>query len=135
MIEELIKAKRPDVLPESGLGEAIAYTLSNWKALKRYVEIPEAEPSNNSAERSLRGVVVGRKNWLFVGHPHAGPRTAIILSLIETCRRLGVEPYAYLKSVISELANDPSSAAELTPRKWRERGEAKAEKVTEGLGA
>lgn len=134
VIEELITAKKPDVLPESGLGEAIAYTLNNWKALKRYVEIAEASPSNNSAERSLRGVVVGRKNWLFVGHPNAGPRAAIILSLIETCRRLGVEPYAYLKDVIAELAKDPGHAEELTPRKWLECEQAKAQKATERSG-
>lgn len=133
-IEELIAAKKPDVFPESGIGVAIDYTLNNWKALKRYVEIAEAEPSNNSAERSLRGVVVGRKNWLFVGHPNAGPRAAIILSLIETCRRLGVEPYHYLKDVIGELAKDSAKPEELTPRKWLEREQAKAEKVTEESG-
>jgi transposase len=134
VIEELLKAKRPDVLPESGIGEAIDYTIANWKALKRYVEIPEAELSNNSAERSLRGVVLGRKNWLFVGHPKAGPRAAVILSLVETCRRLGIEPYKYLKDVIAELARHPGKAAELTPRRWLERERVKAEKVIQGSG-
>lgn len=127
-LKELLDAKRPDVLPESGLGEAIAYTLNNWKALNRYIEIPEAEPSNNSAERSLRGVVVGRKNWLFVGHPNAGPRAANILSLVETCRRLGVEPYAYLKDVIAEMAKGTTRPSKLTPRAWRDARAKKAEK-------
>ena len=132
VVEEILEAKKPDVLPESGLGDAIAYTLKNFQALKRYVEIPEASPSNNSAERSLRGVVLGRRNWLFIGHPKAGPRAAVILSLIETCRRLGAEPYHYLKDVIAELATGSADACELTPRRWLERERSKAEKAVEG---
>ena len=134
-LKETLEAKKTEVLPKSGIGDAINYSLNNWEALKRYLEVSVAPLSNNSAERSIRGVVLGRKNWLFVGHPNAGPRAAIILSLVETCRRLGVEAYAYLKSVISELAKNPSSAAELTPRKWLEREQAKAEKLAERSGS
>jgi hypothetical protein len=120
-LRKLMQAKRPDVLPESGTGDAISYALKNWRALVRYVYIPEAEVSNNGAERSLRGVVVGRKNWMVVGHPDAGPRAAIIFSLIETCKRLGIEPFEYLRSVIPEMAKDPAAAPDLTPRRWLER--------------
>ena len=122
-LRKILEAKRPEVTPKSGTGEAIGYALRHWEALTRYIEIPEAPPHNNSAESSLRGVVLGRKNWLFVGHPDAGPRAAVILSLIETCRRLGIEPLEYLKSVIAELAKHPERASELTPRKWRDRAE------------
>jgi hypothetical protein len=133
-IKNLAESKRHEVVPESGLGKAIDYMLGNWEGLTRYIEIPEAPLSNNSAERSLRGVVVGRKNWLFIGHPNAGPRAATILSLIETCRRLGIEPYKYLKSVITELAADPGRASELTPRAWLERERAAAENPRDRAG-
>lgn len=128
-IRRLLQAKQPHVFPKSGTGDAIQYALKNWKALIRYVYIPEAEASNNIAEQSIRGVVIGRKNWLWVGHPNAGPRAAIIFSLVESCRRLGVEPFEYLHSVIGELARDPEQAPELTPRKWLEREQSKAENV------
>ena len=136
-IKELLEAKRPEVVPESGIGDAIDYALGNWPALERYVEIPEAAPDNNAAERSLRGIVLGRKNWMFVGHPKAGPRAAIILSLIETCRRLGVEPFKYLKSVISALAEKPAPdrIEELTPRSWLERERAKTAENAAGGSA
>ena len=54
-----------------------------------------------------------------MGHPDAGPRAAVILSLVETCRRLDINPYKYLKSVLEELPKNPSRASELTPRAWR----------------
>jgi hypothetical protein len=118
IIKELFEAKRRAVLPQSGLGMAISYGLEQWDSLVRYVDVAEAEIDNNGAERSLRGVVIGRKNWLFIGHPDAGPRAATILSLIETCRRLSIEPYEYLKDVLTELPKDPSRAESLTPRAW-----------------
>ena len=127
-IRELLGLHRKQFLPKSGLDEAIEYTLGQWDSLVRYVEIPEAEIDNNAAERSMRRVVLGRNNWLFLGHPHAGPRAAVILSLVETCRRLEVNPYEYLKSVIHELAKDPSRAPELTPRAWRSAHAPSAEK-------
>ncbi|HTX71861.1 MAG TPA: transposase, partial [Rectinemataceae bacterium] len=117
-IKDLIVAKRSALLPQSGLGMAISYTLDQWESLIRYVDVAEAEIDNNGAERSLRPVVIGRKNWLFIGHPNAGPRAATIMSLIETCRRLGIEPYEYLKDVLTELPKDPSRASTLTPRAW-----------------
>jgi transposase len=120
-IRELIDSAASRHLPKSAIGEALAYVRREWEALVRYVEVPEAEIDNNAAERSMRRVVLGRKNWLFVGHPKAGPRVAVILSVIETCRRLGVEPYAYLREVIAELARAPERAPELTPRAWLER--------------
>jgi len=129
-IRELLLLHRERFLPKSGLGEAIAYALGQWEALLRYVDIAEAEIDNNAAERSMRCVVLGRKNWLFVGHPDAGPRAAVILSLAETCRRLGIDPFKYLKDVIAEMAKDPSRAEALTPRAWRDRQAAAAAEKT-----
>ena len=126
-LKRILEAKRVQVTPRSGLGEAITYALGNWAALVRYIDIPEAPIDNNGAERSLRGITVGRKNWLFIGHPNAGPNAAVILSLIETCRRLGVEPFEYLKSVITALAKKPAPdrIEGLTPRRWLESERAK----------
>ena len=134
-IRKLFQAKKAHVLPESGTGDAISYALKNWRALMRYVYIPEARIDNNGAERSLRGVVLGRKNWLWIGHPDAGPRAAVIISLVETCRRLRIEPFEYLRSVITELAKDPGKAAELTPRKWLEAKRAQSSATSEKLPA
>jgi transposase len=91
-IRQILELHRGEYLPKSGLQEAIDYTLGQWDSLVRYVDIPDAEIDNNAAERSMRRVVLGRANWLFVGHPAAGPRAAVILSLVETCRRLEVNP-------------------------------------------
>jgi transposase len=119
-IRELLLLHRDRFLPKSGLREAITYALSQWDALLRYVDVAAAEIDNNAAERSMRRVVLGRKNWLFLGHPDAGPRAAVILSLVETCRRLEVDPFKYLKDVIAAMAKDPSRAEALTPRAWRD---------------
>lgn len=119
-IHEILLLHRERFLPKSGLGEAITYALSQWAALLRYVEVAAADIDNNAAERSMRRVVLGRKNWLFLGHPDAGPRAAVILSIVETCRRLEIDPFKYLKDVIAEMAKDPSRAEALTPRAWRD---------------
>ncbi len=133
LIKELIQAHRGMVFPQSGVGMAISYALDQWDALVRYLDVADAEIDNNGAERSMRPVVLGRKNWLFVGHPDAGPRAAIIMSLVETCRRLGLEPFEYLKDVLTELPRDPRRASALTPRAWRAaRAADRAEKASAG---
>jgi transposase len=132
-LKGIMASKSLQVLPKSALGTAIHYALAQWDALARYVDVAEAEIDNNSAEHSMRTVVMNRKNWLFVGSPEAGPRAAVLLSLVETCRRLKLDPFRYLRWAIEEITQDPSRAAELTPRKWRELERArKAEKAAEG---
>jgi len=132
-LKEIIALKALAVLPKSELGIAIRYALSQWDALVRYIDVPEAEIDNNSAEHSMRTIVMNRKNWLFVGHPDAGPRAAVLLSLVETARRLKIDPFRYLRFAIEEMTRDPSRAGELTPRKWLELERArKAEKDREG---
>ena len=72
---------------------------------------------------------------MWIGHPDAGPRAAVIISLVETCRRLRIEPFEYLRSVITELAKDPDKAAELTPRKWLEAKRAQSSATSENSEA
>jgi len=77
------------------------------------------ELSNNLAENSMRPVAVGRKNWLHVGSPQAGPKVAAILSVVESCRRLGVPVKEYLAAVLPGLSRRmQSDAAALTPARW-----------------
>ncbi len=89
-------------------------------ALNRYVEDGELSIDNNRAERAMRPVAIGRKNWLFVGSPQAGQRAAILMSLVASCKNNGVEPWAYLKDIFTRLAELPTedTLAELLPDRW-----------------
>ena len=80
---------RKTALPKSALGQAVTYTLNMWPKLRRCFDYAEVELSNNLAENSMRPVALGRKNWLHVGSAQSGPKVAAILSVVESCRRLG----------------------------------------------
>ncbi len=106
-------------LPQSALGKAVAYTLNMWKKLERCLEYEQVELSNNLAENSMRPVALGRKNWLHVGSVQAAPKIAAILSIIESCRRLGVPIKEYLAEVLPGLnGRTLSQVANLTPARW-----------------
>jgi transposase len=105
LLRSEIEAFKSSVLPSSALGKGFSYTLSLWHKLVRFLEYPEIELSNNLAENSMRPVVVGRKNWIHVGSEQAGPKVAAILSVVESCRRLGIALREYLGSVLPGLAN------------------------------
>ena len=119
IIKENMVAVQVERLPASALGKAASYTLSLWHKLTRFLEHPELELSNNLAENSMRGVAVGRKNWIHVGSEQAGPKVAAILSVIESCRRIKLPVREYLGSVLPGLANVPiQRVGELTPTAW-----------------
>ncbi|HTX53756.1 MAG TPA: IS66 family transposase [Candidatus Baltobacteraceae bacterium] len=119
-IEAYLRREQPHVLPKSPIGEAIAYALHNWAALVRYTEDGDLAIDNNAAERSLRGVAVGRKNWMFFGSDTGGRTAAILTSLITTCKRLHVEPFAYLRDVFERISGHPASRlADLLPDRWQ----------------
>jgi transposase len=106
-------------LPQSTMGRAIAYTLNMWPRLERCFEYPEVELSNNLAENSMRPVALGRKNWLHVGSVKSGPKVAAILSIVESCRRLGVSLKQYLSDVLPGLNRRTlSQVKQLTPERW-----------------
>ena len=95
------------------------YTLNQWKKLKRCLEFAEVELSNNLAENSMRPIALGRKNWLHVGSEKSGPKVAAILSVVESCRRLGLPVKEYLGDVLPGLARRTlSQVARLTPARW-----------------
>lgn len=113
-----LQAQKSAFLPKSPMGKAIGYALNQWTALNRYLDDGTLAIDNNAAERALRPVAVGRKNWLFAGSADGGKRAAVLYSIIGSCALQGVEPWAYLKDVLQRLANgeDPAS---LTPRLWK----------------
>jgi hypothetical protein len=109
------------VLPKSSIGLAIQYAQNQWPALCRYVEDGDLAIDNNAAENALRGVALGRKNWLFEGSDAGGRRAAIIYTLLEPCRRHGINPYAYLKDVIGRIG-EAKRLLELAPAQWQPKG-------------
>jgi hypothetical protein len=110
---------RAQLLPKSALGEAVNYTLNMWLKLKRCFDHAEVELSNNIAENSMRPVALGRKNWLHVGSAKAGPKVAAIVSVVESCRRLGLPVKDYLLAMLPGMSRRKhSEAAQLTPARW-----------------
>jgi len=120
VIEKRLALWGPQVLPKSPLGQAIGYAQGQWLALLRYTQDGLLSIDNNLAERTLRMVAVGRKNWLFVGHDNGGHRAAIIYSLVASCKLCGIDPFAYLRDVLERISTHPASRiAELLPRNWK----------------
>ncbi len=106
-------------LPKSAVGQAASYTLNMWAKLRRCFDYAEVELSNNLAENSMRPVALGRKNWLHVGSPEAGPKVAAILSVVESCRRLRAPLQEYLLDVLPGLGRRKvTEIAQLTPARW-----------------
>jgi hypothetical protein len=83
------------------------YGLARWDALLRFLDDGRVEIDNNAAERALRGVALGRKNWLFAGSDAGGARTAAIYSLVETAKLNGLDPEAWLRDVLTRVADHP----------------------------
>ena len=111
------------VLPKSPMGQAIAYALRHWQALTRYLDDGLLDIDNNVAERALRHIAVGRKNWLFAGSSAGAQTAAILFSVTSTCHRHGVDAFAYIHDLLQRLAHDPQPRAEVLrdwlPDRWR----------------
>ena len=106
--------------PKSPIRQAIEYTLNQWRSLTAFLEHAEAELSNNLVENAIRPSALGKKNWLFIGHEKAGQRSAIIYSLTETCRMLGINPLEYLKDVLTRLpSTSDNELSNFTPANWQ----------------
>jgi hypothetical protein len=120
---EWMAEQRPKVLPKSPLGGAIGYALGNRVALTRYTEVGFLAIDNDACERALRGIAVGRGNWTFVGSEAGGGTAATLYSVVGSCRRLGLDPWAYLRDVFDRLPILPADRLdELLPDLWaRER--------------
>ena len=100
----------------------------SWDRLIRFVDDPQAGIDNNPAENAIRPIALGRKNWLFIGNERSGRAAANIMSVINTCKRAGVEPYAYLLDVIRRLPSmKTTELAPLLPPEWKRQRETPAE--------
>ena len=113
-------ARRTQVPNGSGIARAIDYSLKRWAALTHYVNDGRVPIDNNWIENQIRPIALGRKNWLFAGSLRAGQRAAAIMSLIQSARLNGHEPFAYLKDVLERLPTQPySRIGELLPHRWQ----------------
>ena len=118
-IRSRIAAAQSVALPASALSKACQYALTLWKKLTHFLEYPELELSTNLAENSMRPVALGRKNWIHIGSPLAGPKVAAILSVVESCRRLEISVRDYLSTILPGLADLPMRCLpNLTPAVW-----------------
>jgi len=118
--KEFLECERARVLPKSPEGMAISYALSNWTALRRYTEDGDLAIDNNGAERSLRGVAVGRRNWTFFGSDRGGKTAAVLMSFMASCQRLKIDPWTYLCDVLGRIADHPvHTLDELLPANWK----------------
>jgi hypothetical protein len=110
---------RGRILPQGSLGKAITYTLGQWTSLAVYLENGALEIDNNLVENAIRPTAVGKKNWLFFGDAEAGQRGAILYTIIESCRRRGVEAYTYLRDVLTRLPQLTNwQIKDITPKAW-----------------
>jgi transposase len=108
------------VLPRSPMAAAIQYTLNQWEALCRYCEAGWLDIDNNAAERALKRVAIGRKNWLFAGNDAFGQHHAVLWSLIASAEAHKVDPQAYLRSVLAKIAQTPGSELnQFLPELWK----------------
>ena len=118
--EQRAKLAKADVT-----ARAIDYSLSNWPGLTRYLDDGNVPIDNNAAENAVRPLALGRKNWLFVGSQQAGERAAVVLSLIESAKLNGHDPWAYLKDVFERLPTlKQRDLAQLLPHNWQPPGNA-----------
>lgn len=121
-LRRLVLALRARVLPKSGLGKACSYLLNHWEPLVAHQQHGVTRLDNNLVENAIRPSAIGKKNWLFIGHPDAGQRSAIIYSLVVSCQRHGKDPLAYLRDVLTRLPamTNRDDLSALTPARWCE---------------
>jgi transposase len=110
---------REELLPKSTAGQAVSYALNHWTALTRYCEDGDLQIDNNAAERSLRGIAVGRNNWTFFGSDNGGKTAAVLRTFVASCERLKIDPCAWFRDVLARIASHPvNQLDELLPHRW-----------------
>jgi len=119
-LEAWMRAERPKLPRGNDVAKAMDYMLKRWSAFTRFLDDGRVCLSNNSAERGLRGIALGRKSWLFAGSDRGGERAAAMYSLIVTAKMNDIDPQAWLADVLARIAEHPASRLdELLPWKWR----------------
>jgi transposase len=119
-IKQWLDTEKEGVLPRSPMAQAIGYTLNQWEALRRYTEQGFLNIDNNAAERALKRVAIGRKNWLFAGNDHAAASHARLWTLIASAERHGLNPQTYLMSMLAKIGQTPlSELNQFLPDRWK----------------
>jgi len=113
-LAELVRS----VLPKSAFAKAVAYARNQWEALRRYTEDGRLTIDNNVSERTLRHQAIGRKNWLFLGSEAAGPRAAVLYTILAGAKRHRIEPWAYVRELLLRLHADDPRLEEMLPDRW-----------------
>lgn len=126
-LEKAVIELRIEVLPQSACGKACTYFFNQYDRLKLFLEEAALEVDNNLCENGMRPLALGRKNWMFVGSEQAGVRAARIASIVETCRRMEIDPQKYLIDVLAAIAKGTpaNQMASLTPKRWKQAQAAK----------
>lgn len=119
-IAQWLETQQPLTLPKSPIGEAIVYARNQWTALLRYLDDGELDIDNNPAENVLRGIAVGRNNWLFCGSDRGGRAAAVHYSLIVSAKRHGIDPFFYLRDLFIRIPTHPDKDIDkLLPDRWK----------------
>jgi hypothetical protein len=117
-LHRILTSIRSRTLPAGALGKAVNYALNHWERLVGYLQDGRLEIDNNASERAVRPTKLGMRNWLFIGNAEAGWAAAVMYTLVENCKRHGLDPYAYLRDVLTALPEgdfDVEQVAHLTP--------------------
>ena len=117
-IEAYLAELAPRALPKSSLAKAVTYARNQWEALRRYTEDGRLTIDNNVSERTLRHQAIGRKNWLFLGSESAGPRAAVLYTILAGAKRHRIEPWAYVRDLLLRLHADDLRLEEMLPDRW-----------------
>jgi hypothetical protein len=120
-LRQVVTGLARQALPQSLLGKACSYLLNHWEVLVAHQNHSFTRIDNNLVENAIRPSAIGKKNWLFIGHPAAGQRSAIIYSLVVSCQRHGKDPLAYLSDVLARLPalTNRDDLTPLTPAAWQ----------------
>jgi len=106
------------VLPKSALAKAVTYARNQWEALRRYTADGRLTIDNNTSERTLRQQAIGRKNWLFLGNETAGPRAAVLYTILAGAKRHRLEPWTYVREILLRTHADDHRLEEMLPDRW-----------------
>jgi transposase len=117
-IEDYLAALKERMLPKSALGKAVNYARNQWAALRRYTTDGRLTIDNNVSERTLRLQAIGRNNWKFLGSAAAGPRAAVLFTILAGAKRHRLEPWAYLRDVVLKLSAGETDLESLLPDRW-----------------
>jgi len=120
MIKPILDRYQLEVLPKTPIGKAVTYALNQWQALCEYINNPILSIDNNLSERTIRMVVIGRKNYLFAGSEAGAKRAAIIYSMVASCKLNNIDPFAYMNDVLKRVSIHPASQIDdLLPANWQ----------------